>query len=348
VTTGNFFTGLLTDGTGRVRGSFLGRLGPTGFGTITVWVDGKRGSIKVLGETTLSVLVGGVPVTVSFPVGPVSPSGNPTRSVTVNTGAETLTGTAIRSPYELRNRTLNAGKYTFTATLPSGIADSDSGLASIAPVATGPQVGAVMSGTITPFGAVRITARLGNGRVATFNSQEQGDGKIAVYCGYGIGGAQSLAGTLAFTSATAPELTGALRWTVPAGVDARLSAGVDADYEGFGARYKVAAVSSLLELDATKRITLGIQSASLFSGEQQNYTFPMTTNVIAFVTTRPFSQIRFFPATGMFSGTTTFESVRRNFYGVLMQGTALNYGVGYFQDTSALGTVSIVPVVTER
>jgi trimeric autotransporter adhesin len=328
-TTGNGYSGLLRDTSGKVRGSYVAKLGPTGFGSIIVWVDGRRAGHKVLGQTTLSLVAGRVPMTVSFPAGAASANGYPTRTVSVIVGGEILTGTATHSPYETRLRSTNAGKYTFAATSPTGT----------------PRVAAAMSGSITPSGAVRVTARLGNGRVSTFSSQEQVDGTIAVYCGYGIGGAQSLTGTLAFTSSTAPQLTGTLRWSVPARVDARLSAGVDADYDAIGARFTASPVGNLLELDAAKRVDLGLEIPSL-TPSVKTFSLSLTANVLPVRTTRPYSRIRFFPATGMFSGATSFDFVQRNFYGVLLQGTGLNYGVGYLQDTSALGTVTIDPATS--
>lgn len=321
VTTGRTFTGLIYDSTGKVRGSYLSRLGPTNYGTLIIWVDGKRGGSKVLGSTQAIVLLDGRPVNVDFPLGPLNDFGNQTRNVTISTGSEVVTGVAVRSPYDSRLRTLDAGKYTFAA-------------------ANGTNVAALMTGTLTSFGGFRGTVIAGNGERATFASQEQSDGKIVVYCGIANNGVQTLSGVLTIVPGPAPQVTSSLTWLVPPGVDFRFPAGVDAEYETVGARFIPGSPGNMLALNRAKQILLTITHPG---AAETNYTIALGQQSTRFVTTFPYSSLQLFTGTGAFTGIVSTERIYRPFYGVFLQGPTLNYGIGFMLDPRGIGQVSITP-----
>jgi mucin-19 len=328
VTTGNTYSALLRDGTGKVRGSVLMKVGASGFGSAAVWLDGRLGGAKILGANPFNVLIGGVPVTVGYTSGAMSVNGNPTVNLTVTSGGESLTALAERSPFALSAQTTRTGRYTFVA---EADAAAPAGL---------PKVGAIMAGAISRIGTVRITARTSSGQVKTFGTQLQADESFPVYFGTTTGGIQSMEGVLAFTSNIAPQISGVLKWTLPAGASALIPAGVDADYEVIGARYSATSALTMLALPPSNRAELTLDIAG--SGESKHL-FAVTAAAVPYTSAARPSSIWFTSANGMFSGQNINLPVVQKFYGVVLQGEGLNYGAGYIVSQAGLGTVLLRP-----
>ena len=152
-------------------------------------------------------------------------------------------------------------------------------------------------------------------------------------------GVNALGGTLTIGTGAAPQISGTLKWNLPAAMDARIPAGVSADYAATGARYTRAATGTdMLVLNAAKTVT-------------EDFYLPVNIPInlsadatVGATTIGPNPLIKLSPRVGIFNCTRfTLLTEPTAFYGIMLQGTGLNYGIGIIRSQTAIGTVDITP-----
>lgn len=299
-------------------------LGGTGTGNIVR--DGKLTNFKanlVDAGVVVPALRATPAISISFPMIDVDSADKPVLGIHVlSATGEHLTGTARVSPYDATHAAPQSALYTLAAT------------------GTSPEIAAVLYGSVSPKGAVRFVGKLGNFSSASFSGQVLANGEVPFYMGVASRTkVNALGGTLTIGTGSAPQISGTLKWNLPAAMDARIPAGVSADYAATGARYTRAATGTdMLTLNAAKTVT-------------EDFYLPVNIPInlsadatVGAATIGPNPIIKLSPRVGIFNcARFTLLTEPIAFYGIVLQGTGLNYGIGIIRSKTAIGTVDITP-----
>ncbi|GEP43909.1 Ig-like domain-containing protein [Brevifollis gellanilyticus] len=203
---------------------------------------------------------------------------------------------------------------------------------------------------LTSTGQISITGALPDGTTITCSSVLLDDGTAPVYQPLLTPGGTTkdglLFGRLQFTqNAETPHITASLKWFRPAAVSPKVllyaagwPAGITLDTNGTLYDSKLA-VESMLGLTAPGNglgnASLRLSGGNLVSGiTKENFSI-VKSAVVKIAPADGSFTLTFTPATGLFSGTFTLDwsnpsSAKPAFKGVILQGTALRGGYGFF------------------
>ncbi|MEQ1859884.1 MAG: right-handed parallel beta-helix repeat-containing protein [Chthoniobacteraceae bacterium] len=261
--------------------------------------------------------------------------GQPTLLATIPAPtAGMLTGTLERSPYDGSHPAPQAGRYTIVGNRPGG--------------GTGPATGVVLTCTVSNAGVATFLGRRGHGGTISSSGRMLAGGRHPFHQGNGaVAVAERLAGEMVFDKTASPAVTGTLRWRVPAGVNARILAGVNQDYTILGmpytagataaAMYSPAALAAVLTLNLPNvpgsPLVLGVGLTGTPARGVQRVRFPFEP-----------VYVDLFPGSGFFYGEhRRFGQPRRPFFGVVVQGAGYNYGQGSTLDGATISPASLSP-----
>ncbi len=318
------FCALLSDSNGKPRGYFRFDMIPGGLGTGTLIRDGvTRTNFKgnlVGAQVTIPVQGNKPSIPVAYPMIDVDSASNPVLGISLlSAQGERLTGVAKVSPYDKTHAYPQTGSYTLAVT------------------GANSQIAAVLQGAISKRGDVRLSGKLGNFASASFSGKVLANGQTPVYFGKVFHTkVNALGGTLTVASGAAPQIAGTLHWKLPAG-DRNIPAGVEGDFTATGAKYtKSATRTAMLSFNAAKTATLDMKISNGAPATQ--------TITIGAATTTPAPNIKLHPSCGFFEiAPFNYGTQSSSLYGVVLQGSGLNYGVGIIRGQKSIGSLQITP-----
>jgi hypothetical protein len=262
-----------------------------------------------------------LPYDIELTTGPLDGNGQPTLQVNHTNSAygPPVSGALQRSPYDGSHAAPQAGRYTGAAVLPSG--------------GSGPAVACTLAVVIAPSGSVTVTGRFADGTAMSLGGGLNLNGTTGEFPFLlldTVGGYTTrFYGSLNFPGGSPAKVAGTLTWITPVGVLGRLQAGLDQDYNVIGGAYTAPSSGTGLALGPTKKLTLAIT----LSGGPLDFTESVTGNTLV-----P-SQIFINPVNGGFTGFYGGDT----YYGIMLQGSGLNYGIGVLSDSSVFGHVTLTP-----